>query len=114
MRNRIEDLGRILVLVEQILDKDVFEDYNRYSSDEAAEEVLKEDDEGRMEMLIELFGSIYQIKYALEEVWEIARGEDVLNQNDCHDDYQNDRESISLPEPVSECHWENEKGERVD
>lgn len=80
MRNRIEDLGRLMVKIEAIIDNDVF--YNMRTKTEFMEFYSngKEDDSILFDRIEKLCSSLAMMKDQLYDCLDIAKGEDYLNQ----------------------------------
>jgi hypothetical protein len=77
-RDRLEDLGRLAVLIENILAHDIFSEDRVMANDY---EKWFESLEGnrRHELMAHMYKSIPEIEYALEEALKIAEGTDILN-----------------------------------
>jgi len=79
MRERVEDLGRISVMVDQVLCLDVWDLYRGRNKD--FEEFFESlDEEKQDELLRNLIYGIAAIKEKLEEISSIAEGTDRLNE----------------------------------
>ncbi len=79
MRQRIEDLGRIAVLVDKLLDHDFWSEYDTRPKDFGW--WFNEQTEEEREKIIDHFAyGRRSISEALAEIAEIANGWDVLNQ----------------------------------
>lgn len=84
-RHRLEDMGRILVMLDDVLDNPLFE---RHYSDDMAEHFLpqsvieNEDNEVYLERIGELEGYISYVKERLFKCLDIAKGEDDLNRDE--------------------------------
>lgn len=80
MRERVEDLGRISVMVDQVLNLDVWDLYHGRKKD--FEEFFDSlDEERRSELLHNLIYGLDDVKEKLYEVSSIAEGTDRLNES---------------------------------
>lgn len=81
MRQRIEDLGRIAVMLDKIIDSDLFSFYQGRQKDfvDHFETLSKEDQD---EMLHKMIYGIAGLSEDLHKVYEIAMGWDTANQPD--------------------------------
>ena len=79
MRKRIEDLGRICVMIDDILDLDVWDLYSGRKKDftEYFEDLCEQD---RDDLLHNLIYGLEGVKDKLYKVSEIAEGTDRLNE----------------------------------
>jgi len=84
MRNRLEDLGRILVLLENALNLDIFDEFECRNKDfvEWVEELTEEK---REKILHPIPYQIQEIQEKLYEMREIASGLDRLNNQDSYE-----------------------------
>lgn len=81
MRERVEDLGRILVLVDTLLDLDVFDLYQGRNKD-FIEYFNGLDNEKQQNLLNKLIYGIQDVKEKIYDISSIARGMDLLNEKD--------------------------------
>lgn len=79
MRERLEDLGRIMVMVEKLLDLPLFESPNCRSKD-FTEWFESLSEETRADFLHQLPYQIREVEDQLNEIVMIARGHDFLNE----------------------------------
>lgn len=82
MRHRIEDFGRILYLIDTALDIEFhprFMDDDRFITYFLPE--FSDENEVFVERLQEMRLKMENLREILLEVWEIAKGEDILNKN---------------------------------
>jgi hypothetical protein len=79
MRQRVEDLGRISVLLDQVLELNIFELYEGRLKDfpDFFEEL---DEEKKEELLRKLIYGLDNIKDHVYKIKEIAEGQDRLNE----------------------------------
>lgn len=79
MRERVEDLGRVSVMVDQVLSLDVWELYHGRKKD--FEEFFESlDEERRSDLLHKLIYGLDDVKEKLYEISSIAEGTDRLNE----------------------------------
>lgn len=82
-RNRLEDLGRLCVLISQLVDHDLFGTTERFNKHATIEEHLEGlDEEKRAEWLWRHQYQIGDVRDQLYECLEIAKGYDILNDKD--------------------------------
>jgi len=86
MRERVEDLGRLLVMIDDILDNPLFRN-SVYQKEMAAHLMSRaalenEDNEMFVERASDLEDLIRTVKHRLYDCLEIAKGEDYLNNED--------------------------------
>ena len=85
VRERVEDLGRIAVMVDVILEHEVFESPYTGRNKDFPEWFETRTPDERHEILTRWVYGIDAISERLCEIREIARGEDVLNEAMPHD-----------------------------
>lgn len=88
MRERVEDLGRIFVLIDNILENEVFEERGKlrpYKAKEAASWFAEKTEEEKGDYIHSMAYGIDLIEQKLLEMREICRGEDLLNRDDLDD-----------------------------
>jgi hypothetical protein len=79
MRNRIEDLGRILEMLNQLLDHSLFTEEKMRPKD--FPEWFERQDKEKQEHILRRFSyGLEEIQISLGEILEVARGEDFLNE----------------------------------
>ena len=78
MRHRIEDLGRLLILLKNVLESPLFSE-NRCKDRDFPEWFSKQSTEGQEVILTNLVHDINQIEDKLIAMLDIAEGEDKLN-----------------------------------
>jgi hypothetical protein len=84
MRERVEDLGRISVLIRNILDLEVFEMYQGRNKD-FVDYVFNLSEDARHDLLRTLIYGIAEIREKLHGIADIADGCDILNTDpDCY------------------------------
>lgn len=82
MRQRVEDLGRLMVMIDQILIHSLFEDRPNVRNKDFEEwfyELKKEEQEATLHAMIYGISDIHEKLY---ECLEVAKGEDYLNERD--------------------------------
>lgn len=69
MRNRVEDLGRLMVMIDQVLDMDLFRELDKQTYERTGTDltILRED--------------IVEAKEKLYECLSICKGQDYLNES---------------------------------
>ncbi len=84
MRKRSEDLGRLSVMIDGIIEHDLFEKFDNYSKHFTLEEELqkRESDEARSDALWMIQAQVHHVKELLYACLEIAQGEDRLNRTE--------------------------------
>ena len=81
MRHRIEDLGRIAVLLQDLLKQEMFNDINRPNRPkDCLDWWSKFDKDKQSEMLYTWSYGIQNIEHAIYEIMSVAEGTDNLNQ----------------------------------
>jgi len=78
-RVRTEDLGRLAVLADNLLDHEIFTENRSIIKDDIISWFMKKDQEEKEAFLVGIASGIDRIEDALLEMREIARGEDDLN-----------------------------------
>lgn len=78
MRQRIEDLGRIMVMVKQLTDHELF-DERPCRNKEFTEWFEEQTPEFKEEWLHQMVYRIANVEEKLYEIWEVATGQDYLN-----------------------------------
>lgn len=81
MRKRIEDLGRIAVLVEKLFDADVWYVYTGRNKD-FVDYFNELDDEKKDDILHKLIYGLDDLKSSISDISLIAEGTDRLNESD--------------------------------
>ena len=81
MRQRVEDLGRICVLIDNLLDHELFEERPRRNKD-YSEWFSEQSEEVRDEIIHNLVYRIDSVRDKLYEMQEIAEGNDLLNRSE--------------------------------
>jgi hypothetical protein len=80
MRERVEDLGRIAVMIEHVLDLDVFCLYSGRNKDFYDYFLSLTDEDRRFELLDGLIRGLSAVRESLSEISAIAEGMDRLNE----------------------------------
>lgn len=78
MRQRIEDLGRIYVMIHDLLDLDVLEEHHCRKKD-YYEWFLTQTDEQRCDIIDKFVYGLENLKFKLYDILSIAGGQDILN-----------------------------------
>ena len=84
MRDRLEDIGRILILLENALNLDIFDEFPCRNKD-FVEWVEELSEEKREEVLHPIPYKIQELQEKLYEMREIASGLDRLNNQDSYE-----------------------------
>ena len=85
VRERVEDLGRIAVMVDALLEHDLFEKTYTVRNKDFVEWFETQTKDTQEEILTDLIYGRDAISERLCEIREIARGEDVLNEPMTHE-----------------------------
>lgn len=80
MRQRIEDLGRLLVLLERVLDHNLFEKMDEFRPKDFLDIFHKWPSEKQDDWIHQTGYEIRSLKDEIAECWSIARGDDYLNE----------------------------------
>lgn len=80
MRNRLEDLGRLLVLIEQLTDDELFDNLPWRRPKDAIESFSALTPERQADFIHSLAYRITDFHEKLVMLWEIAAGQDNINQ----------------------------------
>ena len=80
MRERVEDLGRVAVLIDNVIDHDLFEEY-LVRPKEFAEWFSNQTEDKKYDILHRYAYGRQDVLDLLYKIREIARGEDILNEN---------------------------------
>jgi hypothetical protein len=80
MRDRREDLGRIAVLLSNVLDHEIFRE-DRMRAKDFPEWFRSQDSDKQWEILNRFAYGLESVQWALGDISEIALGQDMLNDN---------------------------------
>ncbi len=75
MRNRIEDLGRVFVKIDNLLDEKIFQELD--NEEQFANRLFQDED-----LCAEMYQNLLATKEALFECLDILKGEDYLNRSE--------------------------------
>lgn len=78
MRERVEDLGRLAVMVKHLMDHDLFDERPQRNKD-FAEWFMEQSDETKEAWVHAIVYKIADVEEKLGDIWEIATGQDYLN-----------------------------------
>lgn len=80
MRHRLEDLGRLALMVHHLLDDEIFDELNCPRRPKDYEDWwMSMTEEQRDDMLVKWIYGIERIRLYLYEILEVAEGTDILN-----------------------------------
>lgn len=85
MRQRVEDLGRLLVLIQQILDREIFEPSSRFKDHDyflGIDNIDEEEFEIYAQRVTTLIDHIKFIEEELYKCLSICKGFDLLNESE--------------------------------
>lgn len=78
MRQRIEDLGRLTVMVKHLMDHDLFDERPQRNKD-IVDWFMELSDELKSDWVHAIVYKIADVEEKIGELWEIATGQDYLN-----------------------------------
>lgn len=79
MRQRVEDLGRLAVMIDHLLELDVFEKYETIRPKRIQEHYDSLSDEKKQQLLSDYAYGLEEIKSTLYSLRDIAFGHDYIN-----------------------------------
>ena len=79
MRQRVEDLGRLAVMIDQLLDIDVFDKYETIRPKRIQEHYDSLSDEKKHQLLSDYAYGLEEIRSTLYSLRDIALGQDYIN-----------------------------------